>query len=109
MLLIFLWLAVDLMHKLYGGGSKHLQIVLSPVPYKILHPIIKNVGRVNQDLTCKMFVEWVQRQYGTAIDEGDSRIGFSRLHHQKGVYFNRRERDDVVAYISFFSDNGRIR
>ena len=56
------------------------------------------------NLTSLMFSEWLQRQY---ICEETAQtwllqLGFSRLHHQKGVFFDGHERDDVVAYRNEF-------
>lgn len=55
------------------------------------------------NLTCKMFAEWVHTEYGVNISEETARtwlleLGFCRMHHQKGVYFDGHERDDVVTY-----------
>jgi len=45
-------------------------------------------GELN--LTCKMFAEWLDKEYNTKIHEEMARrwlseLGFSRVHHQKGV------------------------
>ena len=57
--------------------------------------------------TSKMFSEWVQTEYNTNISEQTARrwllrLGFSHMHHQKGVFFDGHERDDVVAYRNEF-------
>ena len=59
------------------------------------------------NLTCKMFTEWVQAEHATCISEATARrwlskLGFSRVHHQKGVYFDGHERNDVVDYRNEF-------
>ena len=59
------------------------------------------------NLTSKMFSEWVQTEYNTNIGEQTARrwllrLGFSRMHHQKGVFFDGHERDAVVAYRNEF-------
>ena len=68
-----------------------------------LHACIK--GQPN--LTCKMFANWVCTEYSTRIhEETDLRwlgeLGFSRVHHQKGVYFDGHDRNDVVTYRNNF-------
>ena len=54
------------------------------------------------NLTSKMFAEWVEREYETQIHDSTAcrwmqQLGFSRVHHQKGIYFDGHDRD-VVAY-----------
>ena len=55
------------------------------------------------NLTSKMFAKWVEREYETQIHDITAcrwmqQLGFSRVHHQKGIYFDGHDRDDVVAY-----------
>lgn len=62
------------------------------------------------NLTCKMFAEWVDKEYNTNIHEEMAlrwlgELEFSRVHHQKGVYFDRHDRDDVVEYINELLNN----
>ena len=50
-----------------------------------------------------MFASWIENKYSTKIHDNSARrwlikLGFSRLHHQKGVYFDGHDREDVVAY-----------
>lgn len=59
------------------------------------------------NLTSTTFTEWVESEYNTSICEETARtwllkLGFSRVYHQKGVYFDGHERDDVVVYRSEF-------
>ena len=64
----------------------------------------KNTCRKGQpNLTCRMFASWLDNKYSTKIHDDTARrwlikLGFSRLHHQKGVYFDGHDRADVVAY-----------
>ena len=64
----------------------------------------KNTCRKGQpNLTCRMFASWLENKYSTKIHDDTARrwlikLGFSRLHHQKGVYFDGHDREDVVAY-----------
>ena len=49
------------------------------------------------NMTSKMFTEWVEKEYGTKIHESTGcrwlqQLGFSRVHHQKGVYFDGHDR-----------------
>ena len=59
------------------------------------------------NLTSEMFVEWIDSTYGKRIHKVTARrwlsaLGFSRVHHQKGVYFDGHDRDDVVLYRNNF-------
>ena len=54
-----------------------------------------------------MFADWVHTEYDTELHEETARkwlgeLGFTRLHHQKGVYFDGHDRDDVVTYRNNF-------
>ena len=54
------------------------------------------------NLTSKMFAEWICTELNTKIRDETARrwlikLGFSRVHHQKGVYFDGHEREDVIA------------
>ena len=51
----------------------------------------------------KMFADWVKAEYSQVVHETTARrwlhhLGFNRIHHQKGVYFDGHDREDVVAY-----------
>ena len=55
------------------------------------------------NLTVAVFREWIGTTYQTKVHEETARrwlaiLGFSRVHHQKGVYFDGHNRDDVVQY-----------
>ena len=55
------------------------------------------------NLTRAMFSQWVNEKYGTEISDETARswlakLGFKRIHHQKSVYFDGHDRDDVVLY-----------
>ena len=54
------------------------------------------------NLTCRMFTDWVDAEYNTKVHESTAyrwlqQLGFCRVHHQKGVYFDGHDRDDVVS------------
>ena len=53
------------------------------------------------NLTAEMFAEWVKSVHDKEISVKTAnrwlhRLGFSHTHHQKGVYLDGHERDDVV-------------
>ena len=55
------------------------------------------------NLTGKMFSDWIKIEHKCNVHEKTAccwlhKLGFSRIHHQKGVYFDGHERGDVVAY-----------
>ena len=59
------------------------------------------------NLTSEMFVEWIDSTYGKRIHKVTARrwlspLGFSRVQHQKGVYFDGHDRNDVVIYRNNF-------
>jgi len=54
------------------------------------------------NLTSADFSKWVQSDYNTTIHDCTARrwlekLGFTRVHHRKGVFFDGHDRDDVVA------------
>ena len=62
------------------------------------------------NLTTGMFAVWVKQKYDHDISEETARLwlhklGFGRTHHQKGVYFDGHERQDVVQHRSEFLSN----
>ena len=62
------------------------------------------------NLTVDMFVEWIASKFNTKVHKETARrwlheLGFSRVHHQKGVYFDGHDRADVVAYRNTFLAN----
>ena len=62
------------------------------------------------NLTVDMFVEWVASKLNTKVHKVTVRrwlheLGFSCVHHQKGVYFDGHDRADVVAYRNTFLAN----
>ena len=64
------------------------------------------------NLTRAMFSQWVNETYYIKISDETARswlakLGFKRIHHQKGVYFDGHDRDDVVLYREVFESNGR--
>ena len=64
------------------------------------------------NLTCKMFADWIDEEYGQRIHDDTARrwmisLGFSRVHHQKGVYFDGHDRDDVVVNRNNFKGKWR--
>ena len=72
---------------------------LSARKYVREHSYIK--GEPN--LTILQFTEWVKATYDIGIHPETSRrwlheLGFSRVHHQKGVYFDGHDRQDVMEY-----------
>ena len=55
------------------------------------------------NLTSEMFCRWVNDNYGVNISCMTARrwlhyLGFNTCDHQKGVYFDGHEREDVIAY-----------
>ena len=65
----------------------------------------KNANK--QNLTCKMFVEWIKAEYNVKVHEETVRLwlqklGISRMHHQKGVYFHGHDQEDLVMYRNGF-------
>ena len=55
------------------------------------------------NLTSEMFCRWVNDNYGVNISCMTARrwlhyLGFNMCDHQKGVYFDGHEREDVIAY-----------
>ena len=61
------------------------------------------------NLTISKFTEWVTSTYKYNLHQETARrwlydLGFSRVHHQKGVYFDGHDRSDVVAYRNDFLD-----
>ena len=59
------------------------------------------------NMTVAKFAEWVATSYNTKVHPETARrwlyeLGFSRVHHQKGVYFDGHDRADVVAYRNSF-------
>ena len=54
-----------------------------------------------------MFAQWIGTEYGVKIHDETARrwlnvLGFSRIHHQKGVCFSGHNREDVIAYRNDF-------
>ena len=54
------------------------------------------------NLTVGAFGEWVEVTYNKKVHQETARrwlheLGFSRVHHQKGVYFDGHDRSDVVG------------
>ena len=61
------------------------------------------------NLTISKFTEWVTSTYKYNLHQETARrwlydLGFSRVHHQKGVYFDGHDRSDVVTYRNDFLD-----
>ena len=55
------------------------------------------------NLTGEIFADWVEAEYSQVVHETRAcrwlhRLGFNRIHHQKGVYFDGHDREDVVVY-----------
>lgn len=76
---------------------------LSARKYVREHSYVK--GEPN--LTILQFTEWVKTTYDIEIHPETGRrwlheLGFSRVHHQKGVYFDGHDRQDVTAYRNSF-------
>ena len=51
----------------------------------------------------KMFADWLKVEYSQVVHETTAHcwlhhLGFNRIHHQKVVYFDGHDREDVVAY-----------
>lgn len=61
------------------------------------------------NLTGYMLVDWMKEEYNVIIHVSTARrwlhkLGFDRVHHQKGVYFDGHDREDVVSYRKEFLD-----
>ena len=59
------------------------------------------------NMTSSMFADWIESQYNTKVHNDTARrwlvqLGFTRVQHQKGVYFDGHDRDDVVLYRNKF-------
>ena len=59
------------------------------------------------NLTSHMFANWIDSNYGIHISDSTAlrrlnKLGFSQLRHQKGIFFDSHDRDDVVAYRNEF-------
>ena len=59
------------------------------------------------NLTVVVFADWIHTTYGQNVCNETARswlhnLGFSQLHHQKGVYFDGHDREDVVEYRNEF-------
>ena len=59
------------------------------------------------NLTSQMFAQWIKTEYGLVVHEVTAckwlaKLGFSRIHHQKGVYFDGHDTADVVEYRDIF-------
>ena len=55
------------------------------------------------NLTVVKFASWVEKEYQSKVHTETARrwlynLGFARVHHQKGVYFDGHDRSDVVQY-----------
>ena len=79
--------------------TSHLESVLDARSFVRTHACQK--GQPN--LTGKMFADWVEAEYNRVVHETTARrwlhcLGFNRIHHQKGVYFDGHDRKDVVVY-----------
>ena len=56
------------------------------------------------NLTSHMFAEWVHSEYGVQFHDSTAFRWLinPQVHHQKGVYFDGHEREDVVLYRNHF-------
>ena len=59
------------------------------------------------NLTVDKFALWVEKEYQSKVHTETARrwlynLGFGRVHHQKGVYFDGHDRSDVVQYRNDF-------
>ncbi len=64
-----------------------------------------NKGEPN--LNVQAFADWIDSTYQTKVHTETARrwlvvLGFSQVHHQKGVYFDGHDRPDVVSYRNKF-------
>ena len=67
----------------------------------------KHACRKGQPNLTSLDFKWIQSEYNTTIHESTARrwldkLGFSRVHHQKGVHFDGHDRDDVISYRNNF-------
>ena len=61
------------------------------------------------NLTAEHFCKWINRTYDCLVSSETARrwlhiLGFKQINHQKGVYFDGHEREDVVEYRQKFTD-----
>ncbi len=61
------------------------------------------------NLTVEMFRSWIDNEHECIVSKETARkwlhvLGVKQVNHQKGVYFDGHERDDVVAYRKQFLD-----
>ena len=59
------------------------------------------------NMTSRMFADSVESEHNVRVHDETARrwlgeLGFSQVHHQKGVYFDGHDRDDVVQYRNIF-------
>ena len=59
------------------------------------------------NLTVAKFATWIETTYNAKLHTETARrwlydLGFTRVHHQKGVYFDGHDRSDVVEYRTNF-------
>ena len=55
------------------------------------------------NMTVQMFKDWIKHTYNLDVCHETSRLylkrlGFNQVDHQKGVFFDGHERDDVILY-----------
>ena len=89
-----------------GQHTSHLESVVDDESFALaarsfVHTHACQKGQPN--VTSKMFADWVKAEYSQVVHETTARrwlhhLGFNRIHHQKGVYFDGHDREDVVAY-----------
>ena len=65
------------------------------------------------NMTCKMFTEWIEREYKVKVHNETARrwlskLGFSRVHHQKGVYFDGHDRVYRNEFIAKMTELDKI-
>ena len=89
-----------------GQHTSHLESVVDDESFALaarsfVHTHACQKGQPN--VTGKMFADWVKAEYSQVVHETTARrwlhhLGFNRIHHQKGVYFDGHDREDVVVY-----------
>ena len=96
----------------------HVPIVLYAIKIsRIKQESLYAITLAEPNLTIRMFTEWVKAEYSKEISTATGNrwlceLGFKRIHHQKGVYFDGHERKDVIEdrekYLNILTELDKI-
>ena len=89
-----------------GQHTSHLESVVDDASFALAarsFVLMQACQKRQPNMTGKMSADWVEAEYNQVVHETTARcwlhrLGFNRIHHQKGVYFDGHDREDVVAY-----------